>query len=177
MAALTHTDELQNLIGLGINTDSGNLDLDAVLEKLKDEEAKQKEKMIGTRELFMKHEQQLVDAMKEQRGSIAELKAYKEEKGEVLSDKLSKRDKRLDKEIKRITKELSLDLERLIDEKYELKRMNLKRRREKEMKRVRDEIASHKGNVEIQKRTIEQEIERVNRELNQMKENPFGAPS
>ncbi len=78
----------------------------------------------------------------------------------------------MDKAIKKATKDLSKFLEEQIDRKYELKRAILKQQRDKELRRIKKEIDANKGNVSLQKRTVEEELARVKGELAEMAGQP-----
>ncbi len=71
-----------------------------------------------------------------------------------------------DKKRKKIMKRLKKELQDILDKKYELKRKILSTQREREFKRVREVVM--KGDEKTQMRTASQELERVQREIQEM---------
>ena len=151
MAALTHFDELQNMISLGINTDAGSMDLEKILEKMKDVDIEQRESYIKDSEWILGVEKGVRDVAVGQRELMTEM-------GRDTGKK--------DKQILRQTETIKKNVERLIEEKYELKRKKLERMRERELKRVREQMGS--GDAKSQMKTAEGELERVQKEIAEM---------
>ena len=130
---------------------------------------KQTERMLGTKtDLVQTQAKRDLEILDYKMNKPA--KPKRDSKGVLVQSNVDAIDEKIrgdDKARKKITKRLKKELQDILDSKYELKRKILSTQREREYKRVREVVM--KGDEKTQMKTASQELERVQREIQEMK--------
>jgi len=164
MAALTYHDDIR-VKNLADSLEFKEGSIDKRLEMLEDEmfklEGEDLDQQSGLSKAYADYELEELDIQSKFRGGV------KPKPGQRNVDAIDEVIGEDDKKRKKIMKRLKKELQDILDSKYELKRKILSTQREREYKRVREVVM--KGDEKTQMKTASQELERVQREIQEMK--------